>query len=233
MYLPQNFLNRARRDINLRDFGNVISPIEIVNRKYHVPHQRQYVLRMMVRNPTSDGFKIPTELEWLQPTIVELDNIQQQNGLSNQYVYITVRHGIVTTQTDDIWHADGFSMRVPHVPEQNYIWTNDTPTEYVEQAFPLPTTFNPHKHNIHWYFDKHVEQEKIRVCSRNTIYLFDPYFVHRRPKQAFGTMRTFWRVSFVPIEIEDGQCQQNPLLPVKTYTNQDIRKNLVRWSKNT
>jgi hypothetical protein len=42
-------------------------------------------------------------------------------------------------------------------------------------------------------------------------------------------MRTFWRVSFVPIEIEDDTCTQNPLLPRKVHGRSDIRNVLVRY----
>ena len=103
------------------------------------------------------------------------------------------------------------------------------PTEYAEQAFELPGDFNPMKHNIHWYFDDRVKAENIRRCEEKAICLFDPYFVHRRPKNTVNMMRTFWRISFIQIEIEDGQCQQNPLLPVKVFNGGDIRTTLTRY----
>lgn len=216
--------------MNLSEYRRVSSPIEIAKRKYAIPQDRQYILRMMVRNPDSDGFRIPAELDWIKDTILELDGIQKANNLNNEFVYVTVRHGFVSSETDDIWHVDGFSMRRPHLPEQNYIWTDREPTEYADQAFDFPDSFDPQKHHIHWYFDDRVKQENIRRCSEETICLFDPYFVHRRPKNTVGMMRTFWRISFIPIEIEDGQCQQNPLLPIKTYSGGDIRERLIRFA---
>lgn len=224
------FLAKANRNVNLADFNFPSLPIVVAQRDYVIPFERQYVLRMMVRSPDSNGLHIPQELDWLRDTIYELDNLQKSNGLHNPFVYVTVRHGEVTTKTDDIWHVDGFSMRLPHVPEQNYIWSSDNPTEYAHQAFDIPHDFDPHKHHLHWYFDERVRAENIRACGNRTISLIDPYFVHRRPKDAVGSIRTFWRISFIPIEIEDGRCQQNPLLPVKTYRNEDIRRSLVRYA---
>jgi hypothetical protein len=233
MKIDKSFIERANRNLNLSDYKRVSSPIEIAHRRYAIPHERQYVLRMMVRSPESNGFQIPPELEWIKGTILELDAIQRDNGLQNQFVYVTIRHGEVTTKTDDIWHVDGFSMRVPHFPEQNYLWTDHTPTEYAEQEFDLPESFDPIKHHLHWYFDERVRPENIRQCKEEMIYLFDPYFVHRRPNSASGTTRTFWRISFIPIEIEDGRCQQNPLMLSKLYSGDDIRTRLSRWTNQT
>lgn len=223
------FLEKAKRNLNLADFSHVNSPIVIAEREYHVPIEQQYILRMMVRSPESNGLQIPSELNWLHDTIHELDALQKQNGLRNEFVYVTVRHGVVTSK-DDTWHVDGFSMRRPHLPEQNYLWTSDIPTEYAHQAFFIPDDFDPLRHHLHWFLEERVWDENIRQCEPKTIYLFDPYFVHRRPKNIMGSIRTFWRISFVPIEIEDGRCQQNPLLPVKMYVNDDIRRSLVRYT---
>lgn len=228
----KEFLKRANKNLNLREFSKFCSPVFIGNEHYDVPEKRQYILRMMVRSPESGTFRIPRELDWLAPTIFKLNRIQQNSGLNNRFVYVTVRHGLVESKTDDIWHVDGFSMKVVHKPEQNYIWTNHSPTEYSRQAFQIPEDFDPMKHHLHWYFNERVKQETVARISRGSIWLFDPYFIHRRPKPAFGIPRTFWRVSFVPIEIEDGRCTPNPLMPVKQYAGDDIRHRLVRYEEN-
>ena len=57
-----------------------------------------------------------------------------------------MRSGLVTSITDDEWHVDGFSMRVPQVPEQNYIWSDVYPTEQLWQRFKIPQTFDPKRH---------------------------------------------------------------------------------------
>ena len=57
----------------------------------------------------------------------------------------------------------------------------------------------------------------VQKALPNIVYVFDPYVIHRRPPKAFGTQRTFVRVTFVPIEIYDDACTSNPLLPSKVY----------------
>lgn len=190
----------------------------------------QYILRMMVRNPTSGGFQIPSELEWLRLVIETCDSQQKQDGIENPYCYITVRHGIVRSETDDLWHVDGFSMRVPHIPEQNYIYASTQGTEVLEQEINLPGDFDPMRHNIHQYFQDVADVKNIRTLRDKTLYRIDPYVVHRRPVVTAGMVRTFFRISFIPIEIEDDTCTVNPLIPrLSPYGRGDIRNQLERY----
>lgn len=201
--------------------------------QYHTtcPFEEQYILRMMVRTPTSQGFKIPEELDWLLPAISLTNSLQEKKmGIFNPYVYITVRHGNVKSVTDDLWHVDGFSMRVPHIPEQNYIWASNFGTEVLEQMLNLPEDFDPMRHNIHQYFQDVADEKNVVDLANDTIYRIDPHVIHRRPVIAPGTMRTFFRISYVPIEIEDDTCTVNPLIPrIKPYGREDIRKRLDRY----
>ena len=150
-------------------------------------------------------------------------------GINNEFVYVTVRHGIVDTTRDSEWHVDGFSMRFPHKPEQDYVCTSSVPTEFLLSRWRIPNDFDPFKHNIHHFFQDRENQGERFYGQDNTVYLIDPYCVHRRPPEAAGTARTFWRVAFVPIEIEDDTCTQNPLLPRKVYARGDIRTTLTRY----
>lgn len=193
------------------------------------PEQEQYILRMMIRSPESGGFLIPAELEWLRETILGLARLQEAVFRAHPYVYVTVRNGEVQSATDDEWHVDGFSMRVPHYPEQNYIWSDCYPTEYLEQKFSIPEDFDPMRHNLHNYFQDHADPEKIRTLLPKHLAIIDPYIVHRRPVVPVGTQRCFFRISFVPIEIEDDTCSPNPLMPHRFYGRTDIRKTLTRY----
>jgi hypothetical protein len=184
---------------------------------------------MMVRSDMLP-LAIPDELDWLRFTIYRLNNYQKAHNLHNPFVYVTVRHGIVTSETDDLWHVDGFSMRTPHTPEQNYICVNgEDPTEYLINKWNLPATFDPFVHNIHHYFRDFPHGAKRVQGQSGIVYAIDPYCVHRRPSVTVGKMRTFWRISFVPIEIEDDTCTPNPLFPPNVYGRTDIRKQLVAW----
>ena len=193
------------------------------------PFDRQYILRMCIR---SFGGKvlIPSELHWLAPSIEKMCTIQEFFGILHPFIYVTVRHGLVTSTTDDEWHVDGFSMRKEHVPEQNYIFSNVCPTEWLDQEFSIPEDFDALKHNLHWLLQDQVKAKQIKTVGTNEWNLIDPYVVHRRPPDiALNISRTFIRVSFVPIEIESDINTQNPILQTPHYGNTDIRESLTRW----
>lgn len=189
----------------------------------------QYILRMMIRGPGHANFQIPPELEWIRPSVELVNRYQDKMFDYRPYVYVTVRSGIVSSTTDDVWHVDGFSTRVPHVPEQNYIWSDKHPTEVLDQTFSIPSSFDPLVHNIHQYFQDRAHPTCIHSLQEKHIALIDPYVVHRRPWVRRMTSRCFFRISFLPIEIEDDTCTPNPLLPRRTYNRPDIRKTLVRY----
>jgi hypothetical protein len=227
--LPQSFVDRAQRLLNLRDFAEKSMPFPVAFNTAFPTTDRQYILRMMVRSAI-EKLSIPKELFWLAPTIRNLVKYQDSHGLHNPFIYVTVRHGIVTSETDDQWHVDGFSMRTPHVPEQNYICVEgDIATQYLLKSWQIPDTFDPLVHNIHEFFRDDHQPGQVATGTPGMIYAIDPYCVHRRPPQVVNKKRTFWRISFVPIEIKDDTCTPNPLFLPKVYGREDIRKKLVAW----
>lgn len=149
-------------------------------------------------------------------------------GVKHPFCYLTIRKGPVTSVTDDEWHVDGFSQTVTHLPEQNYIWVDDTPTEYLN-GFPIkiPNDFNPNRHNIHKFFQKEINEYNgalpIQYIEPKTLYCMDPYIIHRRPTISNNSLdRTFVRLSFTPIEIEDVNNTPNPLIPTN-YTRDGVK----------
>lgn len=223
--------DRASEMLSLQRYGNADQNVDswpMFKLGLHVPDD-QYVLRMMIRSPHSNGFQIPEELRWLENAIFFALYTQEKLNKSSAYVYVTVRSGLVTSVTDDEWHVDGFSMRVPHEPEQNYVWTDCYPTQHLAQQFDIPKDFDPMRHNLHQFFQDRADASKIKELACERLHLIDPYIVHRRPTVPTGTRRTFVRISFVPIEIEDDTCTPNPLLPQRKYERADIRKTLIRY----
>lgn len=199
-----------------------------------IPAEEQHILRMMVRTPNSGGFQIPPELEWLMPTIYYTWGVQERDKIPVKFVYVTVRHGMVKSVTDDQWHVDGFSMRAPHIPEQNYIWASSRGTEMLDQEIELPDDFDPFKHNIHLFFQDVAKAGNVLTLSPKTLWRIDPYVVHRRPLVPLLCRRTFFRISFVPVEIEDDTCTINPLiLREKPYGRKDIRSTLKGYYDQT
>lgn len=194
------------------------------------PPQTQYILRMLVRSPaTNNHYVIPDELKWLEMTIHTLHILHGSIFPAHNFTYITVRNGKVKSEYDDEWHVDGFSMRYPHVPEQSFIYSDSYPTEFLAENFEIPADFNPLRHNLHHYFQDYQQSEDIIKTNNNVFTLIDPYLIHRRPSVPCYEERIFIRVSFVPREIEDDSCTQNPLLPVKKYNRSDIRNILRRY----
>jgi hypothetical protein len=218
---------RSTHNLNLSFFGKVDnSPIDLG--EYHIDCPKdQYILRMMIKHPDY-GFKIPSELKWLEPAIYKCTEIQLANFVDHPFIYVTVRSGVVHSETDDLWHVDGFSMKITHAPEQNYIWVDSYPTEILRQNIQLDSKFDPLKHNIHWYFQDQADDSNVETLKENHIYVIDPYIIHRRPKLK-QIQRSFIRISFVPVEIQDDTCMQNPLFPEAKYNTWDIREKLLRF----
>lgn len=225
---------RAHRLLNLQDFSNSANTHETIahlgDANILIPESEQYILRMPIREFGTE-IGIPEQLQWIEPIYNLCDNLQKKEvGINHPFVYITVRHGHVQSETDDHWHVDGFSMRVPHVPEQNYIYSSDA-TELLHENYDIPNDFDPLKHNIHKFFDGcNNHRRNIGSTVRKCLTRIDPYVIHRRPLNTFGIQRTFFRISFVPIEIKDDANTKNPLNSSnKTYNNKDIRESLIDY----
>jgi hypothetical protein len=222
-----NIINRAKTLLSLDGFG--AGAMSLGARDLRPP--QQMVLRMMLKRPGT-GLRIPGEVEWVEPFVVEMEKLHDELFPRHGYVYLTVRSGGVSTKTDDVWHVDGFSMRAPHLPEQNYIWSDCWPTEVLKQAITVSDDFDPMRHNIHWYFQDRADESKAMALEAGCCYVIDPYVIHRRPKLPAGTNRAFVRVSFVPIPIEDDRNTPNPLLPAGPFNRTDIRDTLIRYGRS-
>jgi len=219
---------RQRNLLNLAQYQEEVKPENCGRLDIECPFGRQYILRMMIKAP-NEQFRIPPSLKWLTSTILRCDAYQKANEVDDTFVYITVRHGMVTSTTDDEWHVDGFSMRVTHKPEQNYVYANRYPLQYLSGGWDFPEDFDPLHHNLHWFFQDRSESRDILNAKAGHLYRFDPYLIHRRPPESQGLMRTFFRISFVPIEIEDDNATLNPILPFKFFGKKDFREGLTRY----
>lgn len=212
------FVERAFNSVNLKQFLTPCKPDKAFKYELNCPYERQYILRMMLKEPHKE-FKIPEELKWCEDLIMKCNEMQLKNNIRHSYCYITVRHGFVDTNTDYEWHTDGYSEVLTHIPEQNYIVTSNDATEYVELPIKFPKDFSALKHNLVDYIGKEIEKKKpeIKTAKANVVYIFDPYVIHRRPISAQNKTRTFVRVTFVPIEICDDACFENPMIGKKVY----------------
>ena len=116
----------SRANLQLGPFGR--QPIPFDRLEMDVPSERQYVLRMMIKQPNNIAV-VPSELLWTHPLIDLL------NCPKDWFMYLTIRNGLCTSTTDDEWHVDGFSMKIPHPAEFSLIWSDKLPTEFFDQMF--------------------------------------------------------------------------------------------------
>ena len=189
------------------------------------PHATQGVLRMLVRY-RDDELQLPEELEWVRPLITATDKVMTDNELVMPFTYVTVRHNFETDHTDEDWHVDGFSMRVSHIPEQNFLWSNTGGTLFAGRAARVAANFDPMKHNINTSV-KFIGTGADISAAPNGVYSFDPYVFHKAPTYT-GEVRTFVRVSYTPIEIDDVNNTPNPLLPrAVTRRGVEFRNTLI------
>lgn len=217
--------NRFTSILNLKQYAKINPPILVGGVSAIPSRESQMVLRMLVEAPYSNGLQLPDELRWLSGVIAQAKAFQHEKiGIAHPFTYVTVRHGLVASEHDDDWHVDGFSVKYNHLPEANYVFTTGThPTEIARERFVFPKDFDPIKHNIHRFFQHRVREQSVEQLEPNTLYLMDPYVVHRRPPSTSGSERTFVRISFTPIEIPDENNTKNPLIETKHYTTNGVR----------
>jgi len=205
-----SIIKRSKRIVSVDEYKETGKPIDLGVCNITCPYDEQKILRMAIM---VDGgkLKIPSELKWLD----ELFNkaLECQNkiiNVSHSFCYITVRHGVVDSLADDEWHVDGFSTKITHIPEQNYIWSNIMGTEIAEVNVDFPNDFNPNLHNVNHFLENFISNSY--NCKDNNLYCLDPFILHRRQPTTKGMNRTFVRISFVPIEIDDINNSPNPLI---------------------
>lgn len=209
--MRSNLKSRAFSALNLGQYSVDTVPDKIKRVELNPPQERQYILRMLIKKPFG-GFQIPEEYSWMVPMLEVAVEHQEFIGIRHPFCYLTIRSGEVTSENDDEWHVDGFSLNISHLPEQNYIWSDVCGTEYSEQTFYIPRDFDGRRHNLHKYLGALVDKRFVKKCEEKVVYGLDPYTVHRRPKECNGVVRTFVRISFTPIEIDDVNNTYNPLL---------------------
>ena len=220
---------RAKIALNLKTFNNDCNLPELVRKSINlnIPSEEVYILRMLIKKPF-EKIKLPVSLGWVYPLIDASVHHQGKMDITQPFIYLTIRSNCRQSRNNDTWHVDGFSTSITHLPEQNYCWANKYPTEFIAKRIKFPKEFNPLKHNIHSYIQKNIsseyEKENLISTSPNSLYCFDPYVIHRRPNNIpEKENRTFIRISFTPIEINDINNSFNPLIPTN-YTRDGVKE---------
>ncbi len=203
-------------------FGEYPTKLYVLPQVRAVPVPQLHILRMRVASPF-EALKLPDTLKFLEEAIC---HFATRAPVWLPWVYVTVRHGDIKELGDDVWHVDGYSMRTPHPPEVDYIWSDHTPTEFLVGRFEPPAAFNPLKHDLALWLQSRAANGHVFQGEARCWYSLSPYVVHRRPAYA-SAPRTFLRISFLPIEIVDDVQTQNPLLEDRRRPN-GFRASLTR-----
>lgn len=218
------------------DYQTLDAPVGVwVNAETPYPNSEiMMVLRMLVR-PKYGSFIIPRELLFLERIIKELSNVDYSiTGIKDSWCYVTIRHGIPNTVTDDEWHFDGSSFRTDIIPERNYIWVDHSPTEYKVGKLEIPFNFDPVVHNLFTFAAYQLRNKCVYFAEVKKWHMLSPFVLHRRPSNLAEKCRTFYRICFTDIEGRDINNTPNPLLPtpffgrdpVKTFRNKLKNYNL-------
>ena len=232
---PRNpMYSRAHEDFNHEAYMYPAPPVYLGQRDLDVPEEDLYLLRFLVKQPGS-VFTIPQKIQFLQGLIEECAKYQQANfpDYEDRFVYLTVRSGELKSVNEDQFHVDGFQgISVPrHIPEQNYIWANCHPTLMALQPYFMEQ-LDPAVHNMHDFFDEKTSMDNVYGGFEKGLYIIDPYHVHARPSIPDGTLRSFFRLCFSPVEIRDDTNTVNEHLPRGPYNREDIRNSLVSYGED-
>lgn len=220
--LAEDYWERAKQLLDYgRMDGRVYSPISHGLLHLNVDDTPQSCLRMPIQYRGGD-ILLPKEYEWVRPMVESARAILSLRRLRYNFTYLTVRKYVDVGQTAEEPHFDGFSMRVSHIPEQNFVWSETKGTEYFVGRYYLPEGFHPMLHNINKCICLPEDEDGgWWEAKPSELIQFDPYVLHKAPVSD-NKNRVFVRVSFVPIEIDDVNNTQNPLLP-RTYTVDGVK----------
>jgi hypothetical protein len=208
----------------MSDFRTLDAPLPVTaSQPENPPSGTQMVLRMLVK-PKYGAWAIPPELAWLSPIIHELAEVDRKlTGIVESWCYVTVRHGIPCTKTDDEWHFDGASFRVEIIPERNYVWVNHTATEYKTGSLEIPDDFDPCVHDLFSFASAQLAEAEVKTTPCKAWSLLNPFCLHRRSPNTPDESRTFIRIAFTDVEGRDVNNTANPLLPTPAYGRDPVR----------
>jgi len=220
----------------LSDFSKVDEPgVILASQPNNFPSSDQMILRMLVR-PKYGSWKIPPELSWLRKNILEIASIDKKiTGIKDSWCYVTVRHGPVSSVTDDEWHFDGASFRTDIIPERNYVWVSKMGPQYKLGNINWPDDFDPVRHNLFSFAEKSLQDSPVLSSPEKAWMLMTPFCFHRRNPLTSGmTQRTFIRISFPDIEGRDINNTHNSLLPTPFFGRDPVnsfRNNLQKYGE--
>ena len=232
-----SYMDHARQ-FDHEGFKYPYLPLFLGKRQIDVSGINLNVCRMMIMEEGSTFIHLPVELLPLEDFISDQITYQRQYypKNANSFVYITIRttEGDCYYQNSQTWHIDGFqgARLNRHVPEQDVIWSNIIPTEFLVQPFFLDG-LNPAKHDINEYFQKNANPGAVYSGVENGVYMMTPYNVHRVANGDYTKKRVFIRLTFSPVIIADPTNTPNPDLEgYKFKPRNDVRNRLWEYEQD-
>lgn len=172
------------------------------------------VLRCPIKTAGSGVVVLPSELAPLRPLVQHVCEIEQHAGpFQDFWCHISFERTEVQAgqhQRVPGWHVDGFQgPRLPaHRAEHSYLWADAHPTEYCLQPF-FVSHLDAGRHNIFAALEQQAHPGPVYAGLPHHVYLIDPYCVHRSPLLPEAGTRSFCRITFTELELEDADNTRN------------------------
>lgn len=224
--------NDALSNFDLNRYRYPYLPLFLGIYNFDITNINVNCLRLLIHTPYSNKIHLPYEILFTKDFILNQIVYHNQHYSINKkcFIYLTIRtsDGDYYYKTAKIWHVDGFqgSRISRHIPEQDIIWSNINPTEFLMQPFFI-NEIDCSKYDIADYFDRNANGS-VYSGVENGIYLITPYNIHRVTKKCNSEKRIFIRLTFSPIEIEDPTNTINPMIRTDFPPRRDVRDFL--WS---
>lgn len=178
------------------------------------------ILRTPIKRAGDLNLYIPQELERfvsLLKHVLETELIANDDYL-NSHGHITVEHTYIeknNVQRVPGWHVDGFqgARQHTHSSEHSYLWCSIQPAEFCIQPFFI-NHIDSARHSVFAEFERQAQDINVFSGLANHIYLIDPYIVHRSTPMKESNWRTFVRITFSDIELEDPMNTVNKMIPL-------------------
>lgn len=184
-------------------------PVEAGVVKIESPEKEIRVLRCPIKTPGSQELFVPSELDCFVPLVLQVGELAAAHykGFLGSHVHLTIEKTWLEPgqyQRVPGWHVDGLQgVRIaPHGTEHSWIWGDALPAQYCPQPFFL-NHLDSVRHNMFDEMYKQAREENVLERFSNRVYLIDPYVVHRAQLAKVGCWRTFARITFSDIELED------------------------------
>lgn len=160
----------------------IIKPIDLDIKEF------MFYMYLPIKMPGTGEAKFEDRLHPLLPLLFEVF-WRERVGLEKKYVYLTVKHQFHPKghhHNRPGWHSDGFGTN-----DVNYIWSNNTPTEFCIQDYDVSEDDSTSLKQ----FELQSKPENIVTYPDNTLIRLTPENIHRIGLKKEDGPRCFVKIS--------------------------------------